>query len=184
MEKTEKTGLKARLSAFREKHRSVYEFISYALLGLLASAAEMLAFAACNYWIFRPLKQVTFRWWIIDYTAGTGGGLGGFLAAAVSYLIGQVVNFIIQRKATFRANNNTAKSSVLYAVFITLLWFFQVYMIAVLMRAFEPVMGQGLGDSAAKVATMFLCFLISFPTNKFIIMRRTERSPQSPPPPQ
>ncbi len=176
--------IRARLSAFRQRHRAVFEFVSYALLGLLASAAELAVFALCNYWLFNAWKETDFHWWILNYEAGTGGGLGGFLATAVSYLVGQAVNFVIQRRTTFRANNDPVKSGVLFAVFITLLWFFQVYMNGVLMRAFEPPLGENLGDFLAKLLTMFLCFLVSFPVNKFVIMRRTEKKPKAPSPPR
>lgn len=171
------------LATFRQRHRAFFEFASYALLGLLASAAEVAVFALCNFLLFAPLKEVSFRWWILNYEASTGGGLGGFLAAAISYVAGQAVNFIIQRKVTFRANNNAAKSGVLFAAFITVMWFFQIYLIGVLMRAFEPVLGPTWGDLCAQAGTMFAGFLVSFPMNKFVIMRRTEK-PTAPPPPQ
>lgn len=158
----------------------MFEFVSYALLGLLASAAELAAFAVCNFWLFAAWKGTDFHWWILNYTAGTGGGLGGFLATAVSYLVGQAVNFVIQRRVTFRANNSTAGSGALYAVFITALWFFQVYIIGVLMHALRPSLGESWGDLVAKIATMFLCFLISFPMNKFVIMRRTDGQETAP----
>ena len=169
------------IRAFRTKHAGLYQFISYALLGLVASAVEVCVFALLNYWVLRAWKEVDFHWWILNYNAQTGGGLGGFLAGVLSYLVGQIVNFFIQRKATFRANNNPVGSAAMYLVFICLLWFFQVYMIGLLMRVFEPVMGAGLGDILADLLSMTMGFTISFPINKFVIMRRRGgRSAESP----
>lgn len=169
------------IRAFRNKHAGLYQLISYALLGLIASAVEVCVFALLNYWVLRAWKEVDFTWWILNYNAQTGGGLGGFLAGVLSYLVGQIVNFFIQRKATFRANNNPVGSAAMYLVFICLLWFFQVYMIGLLMRVFEPVMGAGLGDILADLLSMTMGFTISFPINKFVIMRRRGgRSAESP----
>ena len=58
---------------------------------------------------------VGFKWYIIGYGADQGG-LAYFTAYMVAMLIGEVINFFIQRKWVFRSNGNILRQGMWYAL--------------------------------------------------------------------
>ena len=58
---------------------------------------------------------VEFKWYIIGYGADQGG-LAYFTAYMVAMLIGEVINFFIQRKWVFRSNGNILRQGMWYAL--------------------------------------------------------------------
>ena len=152
------------------KQGNLRQFVKYALVSGLASVVEFGTFALLNFLVFAPQKSIPFHWWILHYGID-GGGLGGFLATALSYAAAQAFNFFAQRKKTFHATNNVAASFAMYAVMVVAVWLFQVWFCGVLMRAFRAPLGQVAGDLLAKCLNMTLSFLIQYPINKFVIMR-------------
>lgn len=160
---------------FTPEHQSLWMFIKYALNGLIASAVEFAVYALLFFWAFSSLKEIGVNWWILNYEAGEAGGLCTMLSTVISYAIAQVVNFIIQRKSTFKADNNAAASAVMYAALSVFIWFFQIWFMGVLTAAFTDVMGGGLGSMLAKCLNMTLAFAITYPINKFVIMKRSKK---------
>lgn len=59
------------------------------------------------------LFGTTFKWYIIGYGAEQGG-LSYFTAYMVAMVIGEVINFFIQRKYVFRSNGNMAYQGMWY----------------------------------------------------------------------
>ena len=59
------------------------------------------------------LFGTTFKWYIIGYSAEQGG-ISYFTAYMVAMLIGEVVNFFIQRKYVFRSQGNIAYEGMWY----------------------------------------------------------------------
>ncbi len=55
----------------------------------------------------------TFKWYIIGYGADQGG-VSYFTAYMVAMVIGEVINFFIQRKYVFRSNGNIAYQGMWY----------------------------------------------------------------------
>lgn len=155
---------------FKREHEALWQFIQFALLGLVATLVELAVFAVLNFWVFAPLKTRPFSWWLIDYSVDNGG-LCAFWSFVISYAAGQTVNFIIQRKYTFRAQSNPARSALLYALAILLLYAFTLWLPTVLRAPLTALLGENLGDMAVKLCNMFASMLILFPINKFIIMR-------------
>lgn len=149
------------------------QFIKYALLGLIASVAELAVYFALDFWVFSALKDVDFSWWILDYSVAKGG-LGTFYAVIISFAVGQVVNFIVQRKSTFKANNNPVFSAVMYSIMVIAVWVLQIFIVGVIIGWLAPIIGMDWGTILAKAISMTLSLLITFPLNKFVIMRRSK----------
>ena len=103
------------MKQFAEKHAALWQFIKYSFISLMISVVELVVFAFMNFAVFAPFKDQPFQWWILNYPAD-GGGLGGFLAVISTYIIGQTINFFLQRKSTFKATNSTSKSAVIYGI--------------------------------------------------------------------
>lgn len=59
------------------------------------------------------LFGVSFKWYIIGYGAEQGG-LSYFTAYMIAMVIGEVINFFIQRKYVFRSNGNIAYQGAWY----------------------------------------------------------------------
>jgi len=161
-----------RFNKWKEKHETAWQFIMFNLMGSFTTIVDMGSFALFNFWIFTPYRDIAFSWWLIDYSVANGG-LTAFLAFASSYAISQTFGFFIQRKTTFKANNNVAKSAVMYAVMVIIVYIIQLYIPTVVRASFVELMGNVIGDLAVKVLNMLISMLIKFPVNKWVIMRKT-----------
>ncbi|MDO4571754.1 MAG: GtrA family protein [Clostridia bacterium] len=155
---------------FQSEHAALWQFIKFALLGLVATAVELAVFALCDFLLFRGLRARPFSWWLIDYSV-ENGGLGAFWAFVISYAAGQITNFVIQRKYTFHARNNPALSALMYLLVILALYVFTLWLPTLLHAPLAAALGDTLGELAVKAVNMFATMLILFPVNKFVIMR-------------
>lgn len=159
---------------FRREHETLSQFILFTLLSLVATLVDFTVFSLLNFWLLKPLKSVDFVWWLLDYNAVNGGGLGGLIATAAAYFAAQVTNFFVQRKGTFQANNNVASSGAMYFVMIVAIWFLQLYLGGLFMKWFARPFGHDLGDLLSRVANNTVAFLIQFPLNKYVIMKKAK----------
>ena len=57
----------------------------------------------------------TFQWYIIGYGADQGG-LPYFCAYMIAMVIGEVINFFLQRNVTFRSKGNIAFQGLIYVI--------------------------------------------------------------------
>ena len=150
----------------------MWQFIMFMLMGCFTSVVELGSFAICNFWIFVPLRERAFSWWLIDYSV-KNGGLTAFLSFAISFAVSQIFNFFLQRKTTFKANNNAGRSAVMYAVMVISIYFLQLYLPTLIRAPIAAALGATLGDLLVKMINMTSSMLIQFPINKFLIMRRS-----------
>jgi len=165
--------MRGHLAQWKARHQTAWQLILYLLLGCITTAVEMAFFTVFHFWVFVPFRDQPFSWWIIDYSV-ENGGMTAFLTFANSYAIAQVFNFFLQRKTTFKANNNIAKSAIMYAVMVIFIYFFQLYLPTLIRAPLVGVLGVTFGDLLAKTINMSSSTLIEFPLNKWVIMRRRE----------
>jgi len=126
-------------------------------------------------------------YYVFDYAAksiisGGGGGLAYFLAIELTMAIAQVINFISQRKVTFKSNGNVWRAAS---------WYFLAYVIisvgaAALQGLYKaPIYsylinnsGEGLGTTIADIVTMIINCTISFwvfyPIMKLIFKKKPD----------
>ncbi len=166
--------MKEKLLKFKAEHETLSQMILFTLWGGVATLVDLAVFSLLNFWLLKPLKTQSFVWWILDYNSATGGGLGGFIATAAAYICAQTANFFVQRRKTFAANNNVGASGAMFFVMITVLFFMQIWLGGIFMKAFAPVFGQALGDVLSRAADNTVSWLIQFPLNKFVIMRKNK----------
>lgn len=164
---TNKTGF----TRWKQEHEGLWQFVIFMLMSGITTVVDLGTFALCNFWIFASYRDRTFSWWLIDYTA-KNGGLTAFLAFAVSFAVSQTFNFFLQRKTTFKANNNVARSALMYAVMVILVYFLQLYIPTLIREPIVLLIGATLGDLAVKMINMTISMLIQFPANKWLIMRK------------
>ena len=80
----------------------------------------------------------------------------------------------MQRRVTFKANNNTAASAAMFTVLILFIFWVNLVLPTVTVPFLSRFMGAGLAAFLGKSLNMTLSMLIEFPVDKFIIMRRKE----------
>jgi putative flippase GtrA len=153
------------------KSSTLFQFIKYTLMSLVTTLVDMGGFALLNYWVFTGFRQVAFRWWLFDYRV-ENGGLSAFLALVISFAISQTVNFFIQRKVTFGANNNKLYSAIIYAVMVVSVYFFTLWLPTLFIEWLYVAIGENWGGIITKMVCMTVSFLIQFPMNKWVIMRK------------
>jgi len=112
--------------------------------------------------------------WLFDYSVANGG-LCAFLAFALSFVIAQIFNFIVQRKATFHANNKVLYSALMYIVMILVIFFFQMWLPTLLHAPISNLVGDNWADMIIKNMMMTLAFIIQFPVNKWVIMKNSKQ---------
>lgn len=156
---------------FKQAHLALWQLILFNLLSLCATLTDLAVFSLLDYWLLTPWKTIGVTWWLLDYPPASGG-LAALVSTAAAYLCAQVVNFFVQRKGTFQANNSVAASGAMYFVMIVLIWFFQIWFSALLLRWFLPVLGEYWGGLMMRLANSLVSLIIQFPMNKFVIMRQ------------
>ena len=166
--------IRDKAARLQDKHPVIYQFLSFAALGGVVTVVDFAVFALCRYLIYLPYLDTPFHAWLFHY--GTdAGGLCGFLSFITSFAIAQVVSFVMQRKVTFKANNNTAASAAMFTVLILFILWVNLTLPTVTVPFLSRFMSAELAAFLGKSMNMTLSMLIEFPVDKFIIMRRTDR---------
>jgi putative flippase GtrA len=155
---------------WKTKHETLWQFVMFTLMSSITTVVDFGSFALFNYWVFTSLKEQPFKWWIINYSIGDGG-FGAFLAFGLSFAISQTFNFFLQRKTTFKANNNVLYSGIMYAFMVIGVYFLQLWVPSVIQAGIAVGVGASLGAAIVKFINMTISMLIQFPMNKWVIMR-------------
>lgn len=180
-----------------EKHTGITQFIVFFVVCNGVTVLQLILMPVFK-WIFgfTSLVTVNFQilqvghnldgspYYIFDYAAGSiasggGGGLAYFLAVEITLGIAQIVNFISQRRVTFKADGS---------IWGPLFWYVLAYIIitigaAALQGVYKtPLyeflmarMGTGTGTTVADVLTMLInsaiSFWVFFPIMKWIFKK-------------
>ena len=169
---------------FSDKNPSLAEFILFFIICNGVTVLQMILMPVFK-WIFgyTALINVDFQilqvgqninstpYYIFDYASvaiadGGGGGLAYFLAVQITMAIAQIINFISQRKVTFKSSGNIWKAA---------LWYIFAYIIitigsAALQGLYKlplytyliKMLGSGTGIILADIITMIINCAISF----------------------
>lgn len=160
------------ISKWSKNHPNFFEFIMFNLLANIATITNFLVLFIGNNFLFHKLKDVSFVWWIFDYSVEKGG-LCGFLSFLLSYACAQTVNFIVQRKAVFKANNNLGKAIVIYVVAVLIVYLICLYVPTLIVDLLAEHVG-GLAPYIANCVNIVIQVIILYPTMKFLVMRKTQ----------
>lgn len=161
---------KSKFFIWKVNHQNLWQLIMFMLMSGITTIVDFSSYLIFNFWIFKSFNQKTFSWWIINYSVDDGG-LAAFYAFALSFAISQTFNFFLQRKTTFKANNNVLKSGIMYAIMVIIVYFLQLYIPSLIQSSISIVVGVTLGGMIMKLINMTLSMVIQFPINKYVIMR-------------
>lgn len=153
--------------------KTLWQFIKFTVFSSVTTVVDLGSFVVLNYLVFTSLANTEFKFWLLDYSIDSGG-LCAFLSFALSFIISQIFNFFIQRKATFEATNNVLYSGIMYAVMIIIVFIFQLWMPTIVREPLSIVLGDTWGDLITKNINMTISFAIQFPMNKWVIMRNVK----------
>jgi len=114
------------------KKPELWKFVKWCVTGLFASLVELIVTYVLQYGVFRdiidaPVNAPALLQPMLDMI-GLSQGRGYLYTYLISITIGYTIAFILNRKTVFKANNNAAVSSIIYAanvVFVILAgaWF-------------------------------------------------------------
>lgn len=182
---------------FSGAHPEIMQFLMFFLVCNGVTVLQMLLMPVFK-WILgsASLVDVNFQvlpvgsnldgstYYVFDYAAGSissggGGGLAYFLAVELTMGIAQVINFISQRKVTFKSTGNVWKAFGWYVfayILITIgaaalqgLYKMPLYMFLI------EQFGSGGGNAAADILTMLInsaiSFWVFFPIMKWIFKK-------------
>lgn len=161
----------AALKIWKKAHPGFWQFILFSLMSGFTTLVDLGSFALLNFWLLTPFSGQAFLWGPFQYSVESGG-LTAFIAFAASFAISQTFNFFLQRKTTFKANNNVAASAAMYVFMILGIYVLQLYLPTLLRAPIVGLIGATAGDLAMKLVNMTVSMLIQFPVNKYVIMRK------------
>lgn len=159
------------IKAWGEKHPNLYEFILFNLLANIATITNFLVLMLGNALLFRAFAQVPFSWGPFSYTV-ENGGLCGFLSFLLSYGCAQTVNFIVQRKAVFHANNKLGPAIAIYIVAVLVVYVICLYVPTLIVAPLSGLVG-GLAPYVANCVNILIQVLTLYPTMKFLVMKKS-----------
>ncbi|MDD4316723.1 MAG: hypothetical protein PHC84_06155 [Clostridia bacterium] len=165
--------LKDKIKKFAAEHEAVWQFVKFTIISSIAGVTEITSYTLLNSLILKSMNTQPFHWWIFHYSGGVAGGLGTMIAFLVSTTLAQIVSFVTNRKKTFDANNNVVFSAIMYTVMVLVIICLQTYTGPLMVVAIDKLINNpGISGTLGKLIWMFLSFVIIFPMNKFVIMRR------------
>ncbi|MDR1187556.1 MAG: GtrA family protein [Bifidobacteriaceae bacterium] len=167
-----RSGAWASVKRWRARHPAGYEFIMFNLLANIATITNFAVLFLCNAVLFAGLADTDFNWGPFDYSAANGG-LAGFLAFLFAYGVAQTVNFIVQRKLVFHADNRLAGAITTYIFAVIVVYFICLYVPTLVMEPLSTLIG-GWAPYAANCVNIMIQVAILFPTMKFVVMRRVQ----------
>lgn len=159
---------------FTQKHETLWQLMKFFVFSLCASVAEVISYAVLKNTLSQRLTE-DFDFFVFHYTSKQDLNKGLFIAFLASAIIAEIVSFLINRKATFNANNNIVKSAIMYFILVIFVICLKTWMITVLTPVISGVtQSEFLIEWVPKIASMALSFAIIFPLNKFVIMKHTD----------
>ncbi len=163
---------------FQANYPNIYEFIMFNLLSNIATITNFLILNLSNSLFFRALSDIPFRLWIFDYSIANGG-LGSFLAFLLAFACAQTVNFFVQRKLVFAANNKLSKGIILYFITVLVVYFICLYVPTLLMAPLIALFGSLWAANITNVVNIMIQVVIIYPMMKLVIMKKTKDPSES-----
>ncbi len=175
-------GEKGRFAVeFIKSHEDLRQFVLFSLFSFLCFAAEMASFYFVYYICSATGYTEPFKWFVFDYSAAESGGKGGFLAFLISTAIAQALTFILNRKKTFKANNNVVWAAIMYSLMVVVIIIANTALCGIIKDGIAEAMLKGnctqsatdfVSGTVSKMTGGALAWIIAFLMSKFVIMKK------------
>lgn len=170
----EKTGKLDKVKGFMQRHGNIWQIVKFTLISCIAFLAEFASMYALQYGLADVCGQ-DFHWFVFNYNASQGGQ-ATFIAMLGSKCIAEIISFTINRKKTFKANNNVAFSAIMYVITVVALIIFTTWLAGPIGNAMgDHNIDEGLSSTVSKMVGSIISFLVIFLMDKFVIMRRLDK---------
>lgn len=144
-------------------------------LGAYATIADYVIFTILNYFVLVSFRIKSFHFGPFNYEV-TDGGLCTFLSMAISYIVGQVINYFVQRKFAFNANEFTnPRRFVQYIISTLIVYMIILYIPGLIGAPINRMFGFAIGSLISKSIATFVGFLIQYPINKYLIFKKNSK---------
>lgn len=154
-----------------KQHPDIWEFIKFNILSNIATITNFIVLWIGSHLLFVSLSNRAFKWFIFNYST-SNGGFNGFLSFLLAYVSAQIVNYIVQRKFVFGAQNDISK---------TLHWYILTVIVAgvvsIVLPPYTTAIFQNWGidlslaQMFANIVNIIIQVLINYPMMKFVIMK-------------
>lgn len=159
------------LQQFKSKHQNLYEFIMFNLLSNIATITNFIVLNICTNFIFKSLATYEFHFLIFNYSL-ENGGLRGFLSFLVSFFVAQAVNFVVQRKLVFNANNELGKAIPIYLLAVVVIYVICLYIPTLLLGPISNAIGFVWASNVVNAVNILIQVILMYPILKFVIMKK------------
>lgn len=155
-----------------EEHPDLWEFIKFNVLSNIATITNFILLWLGTGFLFSGFSDKPFQWFIFNYSV-ENGGLTGFLSFLLAYTGAQIVNYIVQRKLVFSANNRISSTIHWYILTVVFAGIVSVvlppYVINLLL---DWGFNIGLSQTIANIINILLQVVINYPMLKFVVMKK------------
>lgn len=159
---------------FKAAHEALYEFILFNLLSNIATITNFIVLNLSSSFLFASLADKDFSFWVFHYSV-SNGGLGGFLSFLFSYACAQTVNFIVQRRLVFGADNRLGTAIPVYIITILCVYLICLYVPTLAIAPLTKAVGKLWATNITNVINILIQVVINYPVLKFVVMRKTTK---------
>lgn len=154
-------------------HPNLWEFILFNILSNCATITNFVVMWLCTGFIFTPLKNQPFQFFIFDYTdTARDLGLCGFLSFLIATAAAQTVNFFVQKNLVFKSDARFSKAVPKYILLAAVLVVVSTALPAYSQALFISIgIPQGLAPTMANIVNIVVQVVLSYPAMKFVIMK-------------
>lgn len=154
-----------------EEHPDLWEFIKFNVLSNVATITNFCMLWLGSSFLFKAFANQPFNWTIFNYPV-KNGGLSGFLSFLLAYVVAQIVNYIVQRKLVFGANNNISKTLHWYILTVVVAGILSIVLPPYTTALFQSWgLTLGWAQTAANWVNILVQVAINYPMMKFVIMK-------------
>lgn len=154
-----------------EEHPDLWEFILFNILANCATVTNFLVMWLCTGVIFKRYDNVSFHFWIFDYTTKDSLMLCGFLSFLIATTLAQVVNYIVQKKFVFKSDERFETAVPKYIVMVVIMVIISTALPSYSQQFFVNCgIPLKFAPTLANILNIGVQVLISYPSMKFWIM--------------
>lgn len=172
-----KKGFFRKVIDWIKSHEDIRQLILFTCFSLVCFAIEYISYTIIHF-VWASKNPEPFSWFLFTYESG---GIGEFMAFLISNILAQIATFVLNRKTTFKADNNIIYAAVMYAIMVAGIIVLNTWLGGVLTDLVsKSLISNGkaeetaltIGGYVGKFAGSFASFVISFVMSKFVIMRK------------
>lgn len=159
------------MKSWSKAHPQLWQFVMFNILANCATATNFVAMWFCSGFLFRKYINQPFRFLIFNYTTEESMMLCGFLSFLIATTAAQIVNYIVQKKITFKSDADFASAFPKYIILVIVLIVISAALPAYSQKVLSEIgMPEQFIATVANAVNILLQVVISFPAMKFWIM--------------